>query len=441
MPIIAPDTIKISNIDTLRHGEKLHRNKHFFRFSTIEIFLRLLKKCFLILSIELLLSVSSSFSALCSTSDPLIEADRLATIDFLIDRAINAKLIRGAVVLIGSKSTILHTTIRGNLTENPLSTPLTTETLFDVASLTKVLATTPAIMKLLEQGDLSLLDPITRWFPELEDSIGQDITILNLMTHTSGLHDVSIATPAPMETLLLKTAIQPEQKSPNRFLYADINFMLLAELVQRVTKVPFNDYCQEYFYKPMGMTNTTFTPLNSFRGNIAPTRANLFDIKAGIVQDENAQLLGGVAGHAGLFSSATDISKFITMILADGVQNNKEILKKRTVTQMISPYFFNSGRVTRGLGWDIHSPYSSPRSHTFSPMSFGHTGYSGSSIWVDAEHDLYVVLLTIRLDYQNKQRFNKLRNNISTMASLLFSKTSETEKLLENRTASDLLKP
>jgi CubicO group peptidase (beta-lactamase class C family) len=168
------------------------------------------------------------------------------------------------------------------------------------------------------------------------------------------------------------------------------------------------------------MTETGFLP----QGNIdliAPTAGPNKILTAGIVQDMNSRRLGGVAGHAGVFSTASDLNRFATMILNRGKYNGVQIFTDRVITQMTSPYFYSNGRVIRGLGWDINSPFSSPRGHYFSDMSFGHTGYSGSSIWIDPEQDLYVILLTVRLDYTNIRQFNQLRSDISSLAVSIFS--------------------
>jgi CubicO group peptidase (beta-lactamase class C family) len=206
----------------------------------------------------------------------------------------------------------------------------------------------------------------------------------------------------------------------NRFRYADINFILLGELVQRAGNTTLDKFCVENIYAPSGMADTTFLPQTEL-DLIAPTADYNNMLKAGVVQDMNARRLGGVSGHAGLFSNAADLSRFATMILNRGNYNGVQVFTERVITQMTSPYFSNNGRVIRGLGWDINSPFSSPRGHYFSDMSFGHTGYSGSSIWIDPEQDLYVLLLTVRLDYTNKRQFNQLRSDVSSLAVSIFS--------------------
>lgn len=354
-------------------------------------------------------------------ADDLLDVGRAVTVDVMLENAIRRGLISGGVVAVGNHAGQLYGTAQGRLYPD-VSAPLLSErTLFDTASLTKVIATAPAIMKLLEQGKINLLDPLSRWFPEFEDTDLEEITILNLLTHTSGMDDVEITSEEPLKSLLENVLLHNNGTMPgNRFRYADINFILLGELVKRAAQAPLNIFCAEYIYAPIGMAETAFLPQGE-NNLIAPTADQRKTLKAGVVQDINARRLGGVAGHAGLFSSASDLNRFATMILNRGKHNGIQVFKERVITQMTSPYFYNHGKIIRGLGWDISSPFSSPRGNFFSDMSFGHTGYSGSSIWIDPEQDLYVILLTVRLDYTNVRQFNQLRSDISTLAVSIFS--------------------
>lgn len=366
-------------------------------------------------------------------ADELLDAGRAATIDYMLERAVSQGSIGGGVVLVGNRSGVTYTASRGKVGFSADSGALNERTIFDIASLTKVVATAPAVMKLLEEGRISLLDPITRWFPEFAGSGREDVTILNLLTHTSGLNDIAISSVEPLSAIIHKAALQKNGRLPgSRFLYADINFILLSELVQRVSGVSLDRYCREHLYGPLGMGDTMFLPPNELTGSIAPTLGTANEFLTGVVQDQNARHLGGIAGHAGLFSSASDLSRFAQMILNDGRVHGRQILGERVLEQMTAPYFYSNGRVVRGLGWDIHSPYSSPRSSFFSEMSFGHTGYSGSSIWIDPERDLYVILLTVRFNYRDPRQINRLRNDISTIAAAVFSHYRETLKVPEN---------
>jgi CubicO group peptidase (beta-lactamase class C family) len=355
-------------------------------------------------------------------ADDLLDAGRAATIDYMLERAMSQGLIGGGVVLVGNSQGITYTASRGRSGFSADAPALNERTLFDIASLTKVIATAPAIMKLLEEGRISLLDPLTRWFPEFEGTGREDVTILNLLTHTSGFNDVAVSSTEPLKTTIHKAALQRNGRIPgSRFLYADINFILLSELIQRASGVPLDRFCLENFYGPLGMGETLFLPTREMSATIAPTLGTSNELLTGVVQDGNARALGGVAGHAGLFSSASDLSRFAMMILNNGKLSGRQILSEQVMAQMTAPYFYSNGTVVRGLGWDISSPYSSPRGSYFSEMSFGHTGYSGSSIWIDPQRDMFVILLTVRLNYRDIRHINRLRSDISTIAASIFS--------------------
>nr|WP_246404732.1 serine hydrolase domain-containing protein [Geomonas paludis] len=339
-------------------------------------------------------------------------------IDSLMNEAMARNLIAGGVVLIGNRDKVLFEKAYGRISPFPDAPPMVTDTIFDVASLTKVIATTPSILKLAEEGRISLLDPVTKWFPELAGKGKDAILVMNLLTHTSGLDDVPLASANPMQSAIEGAAAQKlKGEVGSRFRYADLNFILLAELVRRATGAPLDLYAQVSFYRPLGMTDTAFHPKEAARcsGTISDDRV-LF----GEPQDYLCRQLGGVAGHAGLFATARDLSRFCRMMLAGGMLDGRRVLAKRTVEQMTAPYFSRGGTVVRGLGWDISSPFSAPRGQGFSRVSFGHTGYSGTSIWIDPATDTFVILLTSRLEYKKVHEINKLRGDISTLAAQIF---------------------
>ena len=347
------------------------------------------------------------------------ELHRDATIGLRMDRAIADGLITGGVVVIGNRDGILSTTSRGSLDFSG-TLPITEDTIFDVASLTKVVATTPAVMKLVDKKLVSLNDPIARWFPEFRNSRYNNITIINLLTHTSGLADFNVVPGQNMKTMIRRAAKQKKSLKPGTsFNYADINFILLGELVHRVSKKPLDKFCRDALFKPLGATRTMFAPPQEVAGTIAPTIGSV----NGVVQDNNARLLGGVTGHAGLFSSAADLSKIARMLLNKGTVDGKKILSQRLMEQMTTPYYCSSKSIIRAPGWDMESPFSAPKGSFFSETSYGHTGYSGSSIWIDPGNDLFVVVLTTRLDYNNTRVFNQLRRDISTFAAAVFGTT------------------
>ncbi|MHB8058089.1 MAG: serine hydrolase domain-containing protein [Desulfuromonadaceae bacterium] len=354
-----------------------------------------------------------------SASDEILDFGRIAAIDMLMDLAISNNLIAGGVVVIGNHAGILSSSARGRLSGRPDAPQLDQQTIFDIASLTKVVATTPAVMKLIDGGHITLLDTLGHWFPEFKDSKHKNVNIINLMTHTSGLTDFEISADQAMKAAIDRAAAENSRLEPgNSFKYADINFILLGELVYRVSGKPLDIYCREELFMPLQTPETMFLPTVNLADRIAPT----LGIESGTVQDRNARRLGSVAGHAGLFSSAQDLARFARLMLDRGTLDGRKILSERAVKLMTSPFISRNGTVARGLGWDIDSPYSAPKGRLFSEASFGHTGYSGSSIWIDPKQDLFVIMLTNRLDYRNVRQFNQLRSDISTIAVAEFRK-------------------
>ena len=345
----------------------------------------------------------------------------LERIDGLVEGAIRKGLISGGVVHVGSRDGVLLEKAYGRIAPEATARAITPNTVFDLASLTKVLATTPAIMKLAEEGKLSLVDPVRRWLPELDGKGKDDLLILNLLTHTSGLDDFSFDPAAPLQSAIAGVAGQKLKGNlGSRFHYADINFILLAEVVKRVSGETLDVYTAKRFYAPLGMTDTGFHPPAEKYSRIAPTFVDNGTALVGLPQDYPARQLGGVAGHAGLFSTAGDLALFCRTILGNGALDGRRVLEARTVRQMTAPYFSRGGRVIRGLGWDIASPFSTPRGGLFSRASFGHTGYSGTSLWIDGDAGIFVILLTSRLDYRRKGEFSQFRGDLSTLAAEAF---------------------
>lgn len=359
-------------------------------------------------------------------SDDVLSYDHIATINHLLERAISDNLIAGGVVVIGDHTGILSGTARGRLNANPDAPLLDERTIFDLASLTKVIATTPAVMKLLDEGKISLTDPLSRWFPEFKGSASENTTILNLLTHTSGLSDFDMGTDQPMETAIRRAAAEQGRQRPGSgFKYADINFILLGELVHRASGKTLDAFCRDEIYAPLVASETMFLPTPDLMCRIAPTQG----CTSGTVQDRNSRRLGSVAGHAGLFSSARDLARFARLMLDGGTIDGRRILSERVVKQMTSPLLCGNGTVVRGLGWDMNSPFSAPKGRLFSEASYGHTGYSGSSIWIDPKQDLFVILLTTRLNYRDIRQFSRLRSDISTIAAAEFRQPGDLQRL------------
>jgi len=394
----------------------------FFRF--LQVLTMALLKC---LPIVILLLFPVGTIAADIPSPP---GERGARIDLLMESVISRGLIAGGVVLVGDRKGVLFERAYGRTSTGP-STPLMgIDTIFDIASLTKVVATAPAILKLAEEGKLSLVDPVVKWFPEFVGKGKDDILVLNLLTHTSGFDDFPLAPHNPLQSAVERAAAQKlNGEIGSRFRYADINFILLGEMVRRITGTALDRYASTSFFNAMGMQDTFFNPEKDKVQRCSATIGTDNALLVGQVQDPVARQLGGVAGHAGVFSTARDLARFCRMILNEGEFEGIRILSERAVRQMTAPYFSRGGNVIRGLGWDISSPYSAPKGDGFSEVSFGHTGYSGSSLWLDPTADIFVILLTSRLNYKDYKEFRQLRKELSTLSAEIFSSAAARREL------------
>jgi CubicO group peptidase (beta-lactamase class C family) len=325
---------------------------------------------------------------------------KLAEIDAAITTAISSNKLPGAVLWIehnGKKYEHAY----GHRSVDPVES-MDFATVFDMASLTKVLATTPSIMRLYEQGKIEIDAPVSQYLPEFNSPAQQTITIRHLMTHTSGLRPGIPGSPdwsGYDKGIQLATAEDPTTTPGTAFRYSDINFILLGEVVHRVSGRALDEFAESEIYKPLGMTATMFKPLeHPAHLPIAPTTRegeNGQFLKA-IVHDPTSRRMGGVAGHAGLFSNAKDVAIFAEMFLNSGrTRDGKQIFKPETIalfTSVQSPT--NTPR--RGLGWDIDSPYAGPRGKVFPVGSYGHTGWTGTSLWIDPFSKSFVILLSNR---------------------------------------------
>jgi len=328
--------------------------------------------------------------------------------------AVNAGDIPGAVILIAQGERILYRKAFGFKSLVPSREPMTAETVFDVASLTKVVATTPAVLLLREQGEIDLDAPLGSYLREFKGRDYRGLTIRRLLTHTAGLADVP-----PPETLregfpraaasLAKAGLQ---YPPGRdFRYSDTGFILLGELVRRVSGEPLDRFVTRHLFTPLGMRDSTFNPDVRLRSRIAPTEVLADRLLRGEVHDGNARLLGGVAGHAGLFSTADDLARFCLMLVNNGRWKGRQILKPATVKTMLSP--LTQGEVTRALGWDMVSPFSRTLGPFFPPGSVGHTGFTGAALWADPASRSCLVILTNRVHPYGKGQVNEFRMRIA----------------------------
>ena len=346
-----------------------------------------------------------------------VDASRFDAIEPLIHNAIAERKLPGAVVLIGlGERTLYHTAI-GQRAVVPTPEPMTPDTIFDVASLTKVVATTTSVMILIDEGKIGLNDRIATFIPGFERHGKESITIRQLLTHMSGLRpDVDLVEAWSGYDTAIALAIEevPTSTPGTRFVYSDINFFVLGEIVRRVSGEPLDRFAQRRIFAPLGMSDTRFTPGETARGRIAPTG----DATAlrGVVHDPTAARMGGVAGHAGLFSAAEDLATFCRMILGGGTYRGVRILSPLAVARMTSRATPVEEPNVRGLGWDIDSSFSSNRGDLLPIGSFGHTGFTGTSLWIDPSSGMFVVFLSNRVHPEGKGDVTQLRGRVATIA-------------------------
>ncbi len=336
----------------------------------------------------------------------------LLRVDDAIRKTIKDGRIPGAVCIIGHKGKIVYRKAFGYASLQPVKRLMTVDTVFDLASLTKVTATAPSIMSLVEDGAIGLQTDMATVWPAYAQNGKGDITIQQLLSHSAGLSpghgffakyadankgkhagdkgwvDVGSKVWADLEAAKLNYT--PD----SRFVYSDDGFMTLGEIVHRVSGEPLDAYARERIFKPLHMNDTTFRPGPALRKRAAPTELRWGKWLQGEVHDPNSWTLNGVAGHAGLFSTADDLSRYAQMYLNGGELDGVRVLSPATVRAMTNPASA-IGLPVRGLGWDIDSGYTK-RGDFFGPQSFGHTGWTGTSLWVDKASQTFVVLLSNR---------------------------------------------
>ncbi len=337
------------------------------------------------------------------------DADRLGRLDAVIDRAIEQKRFPGAVVLVGRRGAIAYSRAAGLRAVWPDREPMTRDTVFDLASLTKPIATATAVMMLVEGGTIRLSDRITHFFPEFDNHRKGEITVEHLLRHRAGLladnpvSDYEHGAEAAWKKLAELDLIS----RPNAaFRYSDVGFLILGKLVERQSGKRLDVFARERIFDVLGMKDTHFRPLAASPSaaavplqRIAPTERNAPNgqMLRGVVHDPRARALGGVAGHAGLFGTADDLAVFAQTLLNGGRgPGGDRVLSPLAVRALVDPATTPDGE-RRGLGWDVQTSYSAPKGSLFGPSSFGHTGFTGTSLWIDPETESFVVILTSRL--------------------------------------------
>jgi uncharacterized protein YbbC (DUF1343 family)/CubicO group peptidase (beta-lactamase class C family) len=340
----------------------------------------------------LLLLIAQLFSSVAFSQTPL--DSRLAALDPIVNEAIAQQQIPGAVLIIGHDGRVVYRKAYGSRALEPRREPMTVDTVFDCASLTKVVATTTAVMQLWEQGKFRMSDPVTKYLPEFAQNGKQDITVRQLLIHYSGLApDLDLTKPWEGKDSAYRMAFDasPERSPGAAFVYSDINFVVLGALVERLSGESLDEYAAKHIFGPLGMKETRFLPPHSWDPHIAPTEEDEnHHLLRGVVHDPTARRMGGVAGNSGVFSTADDLAIFAQALL-DGGRN---ILTPATVAKMTAPQQPVNGTAVRGFGWDIDSPLSTNRGELLPVGGYGHTGFTGTSLWIDPATKTYIVLLT-----------------------------------------------
>ena len=363
-----------------------------------------------------------------STISAAVDPVRLSLIDAAVEQAIRDGRLPGAVVLVGHEGEIVYERAFGARSLGETPEPMTADTVFDLASLTKVVATTTSIMMLVEEGRLRLRDRVADHVPGFGTQGREAVTIAQLLTHTSGL-----APDLPLEevfegtaTAIARTIALPPAAAPGeRFIYSDLNFMLLGEIVRRVGGLPLDRFAQERIFEPLGMADTSFDPPAALVPRIAPTEACAplawpcggagATMLRGRVHDPTARRMGGVAGHARLFAPARDHARFCAMLLGGGARDGVRLLAPLTVARMTRVSTPPHLADRRGLGWDIDSRYSSNRGDLFAVGSYGHTGFTGTSLWIDPASETFVVFLSSRVHPAGGGNVTALRGQVATV--------------------------
>ena len=346
-----------------------------------------------------------------------MNAARLERIDAEVEREIAAKKFPGCVVLIGRKGAVVHLKAYGNRRLEPQPEAMTVDTLFDMASVTKPMATATSVMILVERGRLQLRDRVAQHIPEFGQNGKDKITVLQLLTHQSGLiadNAISDYRDTPEKSYERLFALKPQFEPGTRFVYSDVGFLVLGALVQWVSGQSVHEFSQENIFGPLGMSETGYLPPEALRARAAPTEKRDGKWIQGEVHDPRAFALGGVAGHAGLFSTAADVAVYARMMLARGQYGETRVLAARTVDLMTQPVPVPGG--WRGLGWDMQTGFSSNKGELMSAAAYGHGGFTGTGLWIDPELDLFVVFLSNRVHLDGKGLVNPLIGRIGSIA-------------------------
>jgi CubicO group peptidase (beta-lactamase class C family) len=364
-----------------------------------------------------------------NAADVGMDGDRLKLASAVVREAVERRDVPGAVLLVLRKGKTILREAFGDSQWVPERKPMTADMIFDLASLTKPIATATAVMILAERGQLSLNEKVNTFIPEFapftdeKGKAGEDIRLWHLMTHTSGLPPYTDAAeveklygnPCPVESLVIHIGRLPKTDPPgSKFTYSCLNYITLAAIAKKITRKTIAEFAAQTIFKPLGMAHTFYNPPAEFLKLCVPTLVIDGRPLIGVVHDPLARLQGGISGNAGLFSTADDLAVFAQMMLNKGEYNGVRILGPLAVERMTSVYP-KALAFGRGLGWDLTSPYASVAGDLFSTASYGHSGYTGTSMWIDPETQTAVILLTnwVHPDEKSKGSIIALRGRVA----------------------------
>lgn len=356
-------------------------------------------------------------------------SERLALLDVLINGALARQDFPGAVLLVARKGRTVWRKAYGQSQRIPEGRPMDVEMIFDLASVTKPVSTATSIMILVERGKIRLWDKVKDYVPEfapyiLEGGIpGEDARLWHLLTHTSGLQpyldakevEQKYGNPCSVDILVKEIAGLRKGSPPGAtFTYSCLGYIVLAYIVKSVSGQTIAEFSAENIFKPLGMTHTFYSPPANFMDRCVPTLVHEGIPLRGIVHDPLARLQGGISGNAGLFSTADDLAVFSRMMLNGGEFGKVRILSPLAVERM-TEIFPRANSAGRGLGWDLNSDYATVRGDLFGPASYGHSGYTGTSIWIDPETQTSVIFLTNRIHPDDKRDIVALRSQVANV--------------------------
>jgi uncharacterized protein YbbC (DUF1343 family) len=361
-------------------------------------------------------------------ADVGMDAAHLARIDEIVADGLANKRMPGCVVCVGRQGKIVLLKAYGNRQTEPSTLPMTTDTVFDMASITKPVATATSIMVLIERGKLKLSDKVSSIIPEFAANDKDIITIRDLLIHQSGLiADNALADyeQGPGEAMKKIYDLKLQAPTGTKFIYSDVNYILLGEIVQRVSGQKLDEFARDNIFKPLGMVESGYLPPDTLRQRAAPTEKRDDHWMQGEVHDPRSYKLGGVAGHAGLFSTAQDLAKYAQMMINGGEHAGTRVLSPGTIGLMTRGEKVSSG--LRGLGWDKQTGYSINRGDMLSPRAFGHGGFTGTVMWIDPELDMFYIFLSNRVHPDGKGLVNPLAGRIGSVVAAAIRAPSSTK--------------